>query len=73
MTRQNQELVDELERFSEQDEQVRGILNRRNRVSDLKIRSESNLKQSVNAIREASTSPKKQHTRTSSVRRSPYK
>jgi len=43
---QNADLVDELERFSVEDEKARAILDRRNRVSDLKYKSQSQLKQS---------------------------
>jgi chromosome segregation ATPase len=70
MTGQNHELVDELERFSEQDEHVRSILNRRGKVSELKNKSEINLKQSVHAI-EHTQSPAR--IRNAQSRRSPYK
>lgn len=43
---QNADLVDELERFSSEDEKARAILDRRNRVADLKYKSQSQLKQS---------------------------
>jgi len=39
-------LVDELERFSAEDEKARAILDRRNRVADLRLKSQSQLKQS---------------------------
>lgn len=57
---QNNELVDELERFSLEDERARNILDRRDRVSDLKLKSQSQLKQSsLNRSKyERSPSPK---------------
>jgi len=56
----NNELVDELERFSLEDERARNILDRRDRVSDLKLKSQSQLKQSsLNRSKyERSPSPK---------------
>jgi chromosome segregation ATPase len=74
---QNTDLVEELERFNEEDEKVRSLLNRRNRVSELKLRSDTTLKQSTRLLHESQgvTSPKKAVNRagTSSVRRSPHK
>jgi len=57
---QNNELVDELERFSLEDERARNILDRRDRVSDLKLKSQSQLKQSTlnRSKYERSPSPK---------------
>jgi len=46
LTLQNQEIVAQLEEFSHQDEQVRSLLNRRNKVTDLKMMSESQVRQS---------------------------
>ena len=39
-------MVDELERFSAEDEKARAILDRRNRVAELRLKSQSQLKQS---------------------------
>jgi len=69
MTRQNEELVDELEGMNRQDEEVRRILNRRNKISDLKNKAENTLKQSVRTLHEVHTaSPKK--LRASTIRKS---
>jgi len=70
MSSQNRELVEQLERFSEQDEHVRSILDRRGKVSELKHKSDTNLKHSIHAI-EQTQSPKR--LRTPGSRRSPYK
>jgi len=45
LSAQNADLVDELERFSAEDEKARAILDRRNRVADLRGKSQSQLKQ----------------------------
>lgn len=69
MTRQNEELVEELENMNRQDEEVRRILNRRNKISDLKHKSETTMKQSVRTLHDVqTTSPKK--LRASTVRKS---
>jgi len=62
----NGELVEELEKFSEQDEHVRSILNRRNRVKELKVKSDSHTKLSISTI---ANSPSRKFK--SSYRKSP--
>lgn len=47
MAGQNDELVDELERFSREDEKARIILDRRERVTELKLKSQSQLRQTT--------------------------
>ena len=42
--------MSQLENFSQQDEEVRLLLNRRNKVQELKLKSENHLKQSINTI-----------------------
>jgi hypothetical protein len=68
--------------FNEEDERIRAALNRRNRVLEIKTRSDTALKQSSRALNEAhttATSPKKLRTPnlgssiSASVRRSPSK
>lgn len=54
---QNQDLVNEFERFSEQDEKVRAILDRRDRVADIKNRTEGKSKQSANLFNSSLRSP----------------
>ncbi len=41
LSAQNQELIDELDKISEQDENARAILNRRNRIDALIAKAES--------------------------------
>jgi len=50
ITLQNQEIVSQLEEFSQEDERVRSLLNRRGKVSDLKSMSESQLRQSPRRV-----------------------
>jgi chromosome segregation ATPase len=50
----NKELVSQLENFSQEDEELRNILNRRNKVKELKMKSDSHLKQSINTLATAS-------------------
>lgn len=82
LTNQNAELVDELSAFNEEDERIRAALNRRNRVQELKVRSDTALKQSSRALNDAhttNTSPKKTRPLNlssslgASIRRSPTK
>ena len=42
--------MSQLENFSQQDEEVRAMLNRKNKVKELKLKAENHLKQSSNAI-----------------------
>jgi len=65
-------LIEELERTAEQDEQIRQMIARRNRLGELKARSDNSLKQSVRLLHETATSPKKSRL-TASVRKSPFK
>ena len=41
LSAQNQELIDELDKISEQDENARAILNRRNRIEALIVKAET--------------------------------
>jgi len=61
MSTQNGELVNELERFSREDEKARIILDRRERVTELKLKSQSQLRQtSMNKSKfDRSPSPKR--------------
>jgi hypothetical protein len=52
-------LVNEFERFSDQDEKVRGLLDRRDRVIDVKNRIEGKSKQSANVFNSSLRSPGK--------------
>jgi hypothetical protein len=51
--------VEELDRFSEQDENVRRILNRRDKVDNLKVHQSSQQQKSMNISQKLSTSPMK--------------
>jgi len=53
----NSEILDQLERFSQEDEAVRQTLNRKNKVKELKLKSESALKHNV--LQLAQSSPNK--------------
>jgi len=57
-----------LERFSEDDEKVRKLLDRKGKVRDLRLKSDSQVKQSLNTI---ANSPSRQFK--SSYRKSPQK
>jgi len=61
MSSQNEDLVNELERFSREDEKARVILDRRERVTELKLKSQSQLRQtSLNKAKyDRSPSPKR--------------
>ena len=61
--------MSQLENFSQQDEEVRLMLNRKNKVAELKLKSEGHLKQSINAI---ANSPSRK-LKNSSPSRSPTK
>jgi hypothetical protein len=54
LTGQNRELNVELQRFVETDEQIRATLNRRNRVEELKTRSDCQVRQSYANLQSAS-------------------
>jgi len=79
---QNSEIVEELERLTQEDEQVRSILNRQNRVDALKQKSESQLRRSGLKSKGLSPSPERNFGRSplarsplrnSSLRKSPQK
>lgn len=75
------QLIDELERFSEQDENVRRVLNRREKVENLRVSQTSQLQKSTVINQKISTSPLKKSAQVSgsgaklsgSSARSPYK
>ena len=43
----NSKIIEELEAFSDQDDQIRALLNRRGRVKDLRIKAETSIKSSL--------------------------
>lgn len=51
---QNRDLNIELEKFVETDEQIRATLNRRDRVQDLRMKTEVELKRSMNDLERSS-------------------
>jgi len=53
----NSEILDQLEAFSREDEDIRNKLNRKSKVKDLKLKSEGALKHSV--VQLAQSSPNK--------------
>jgi chromosome segregation ATPase len=59
LTLQNSDLVNELEKFNEQDERVRSILDRRDRVYEVKRQTEGQMKQSFHAMNSSIRSPGK--------------
>lgn len=68
---QNSEIVEELDRLAKEDEQVRSLLNRQDRVEALKFKSESQLRKSGYKSR-GSPSPDRTLGK-SSLRKSPYR
>jgi chromosome segregation ATPase len=48
----NTQIIDELEKFSEQDEAVRALLNRKSRIKDLRMKAESTSKKTVMRVTE---------------------
>mmetsp|Transcript_39528 Transcript_39528/g.45983 ORF Transcript_39528/g.45983 Transcript_39528/m.45983 type:complete len:389 (+) Transcript_39528:51-1217(+) len=60
LTAQNIELVNELEKYSEQDERARAILDRRDRVNELRAKTEGRMKQSYSNMNSSLRSPGKQ-------------
>ena len=56
---QNRDLNKELEKFVETDEQIRSTLNRRERVVDLKVKSDYELQRSYADLER--TSPQRRH------------
>jgi len=58
---QNSDLCAELDRFNEQDERVRAILDRKDRVHEVKARTESKLRQSQSIMHSSIRSPQKRH------------
>jgi len=81
LSNQNSELVEELDRLTIEDEQVRAILNRSERVEALKFKSESQIKKSGYKSKAISPSPDRNPGRSplgksplkSSLRKSPYR
>jgi len=59
LTLQNQELVNELDRYNEQDERVRALLDRKERVGDLKAKTEGKMKNSFYSMSSSLRSPSK--------------
>lgn len=55
---QNRELNRELEKFVETDEQIRATLNRRDRVVDLRVRTDNELQRSLRDLERASPTRK---------------
>ncbi len=64
--------MDELDRLAQEDEQVRSLLNRQNRVEALKFKSESQLRKSGYKSR-GSPSPDRSLGRSAGMRRSPVR
>lgn len=59
LTVQNNDLVNEIEKFNEQDERVRNILDRKDRVYEVKNRTEGKMKQSAHVLNSSIRSPGK--------------
>jgi len=59
LTLQNQELVNELDRYNEQDERVRAMLDRKDRVQDVKQKTEGKTKNSFYSMSSSLRSPSK--------------
>ena len=55
---QNRDLNKELEKFVETDEQIRATLNRRDRVADLRVRTEKELQHSIRELENKSPTRK---------------
>lgn len=74
LSTQNSEIVVELDRLAQEDEQVRVLLNRQNRVEALKFKSESQIRKSGYKTRGSPSPGRKSPLKSgSSLRKSPYK
>jgi chromosome segregation ATPase len=56
---QNQDLINELERYNEQDERVRSMLDRKERVQDVKSKTEGKMKSSYYSMNSSLRSPQR--------------
>jgi len=62
LTVQNNDLVNEIERFNDQDEKVRMILDRRDRVQEVKTKTEGKARQSAHVLNSSIRSPGKRRS-----------
>lgn len=67
------QIIEELERFSDQDDQIRALLNRRSRVKDLKIKAETSVKKNIISRTETVITKKTTNIISSPVKKSPLK